>query len=241
MTVGLIGYGRFGKFAARIISKRATVLVFDKKSRPVRSPSKRIRKASLHEAATQPVVILAVPISSLQQTLRSISPLLKPGTLVVDVCAVKAMPVKWMKDLLPRYVSILGTHPLFGPDSAATSLEGHRIVLCPERITPLLLRDVVRELKGTGLATKTMSPDQHDAMIAKSLFLSQYIGRLVSKAGARHQAFSTKSYEHLLKIVRIADNDTRELFRDMWKYNRHAKVAVRRIRRAEKRMRRELQ
>ena len=37
-----------------------------------------------------------------------------------------------MQELLPQDVSILATHPIFGPDSAADSLKGRKIALCKE-------------------------------------------------------------------------------------------------------------
>jgi len=35
-------------------------------------------------------------------------------------------PVRWMRELLPPDVAILGSHPMFGPDSAAESLQGRK-------------------------------------------------------------------------------------------------------------------
>ncbi|MEK7250912.1 MAG: prephenate dehydrogenase/arogenate dehydrogenase family protein [Bacteroidota bacterium] len=233
MTVGIIGYGRFGKLSAKLIARRANVLVYDKNLRPKQFPSRRIRNATLQKASSQSIVILAVPVSSLQQALRSIVPYLQPSPLVLDVCAVKVKPVEWMKTILPKDVSILGTHPLFGPDSAHASIKGHRVFICPVRIQRELLRHVIRQLKAAGLVVNTISPEEHDKMIAETLFLTQYIGRLVGKAGLRRHAFSTKSYTDLMKIIKIADNDTRELFQDMLLYNPHAKQVLKRLLRAE--------
>ena len=47
--------------------------------------------------------------------------MLKENAVIVDVCSVKEYPVQWMRELLPANVSILATHPMFGPDSAADS------------------------------------------------------------------------------------------------------------------------
>ena len=154
----------------------------------------------------------------------------------MDVCAVKVKPVEWMKKNLPKGVSILGTHPLFGPDSAHASIKGHRLCICPIRIHKERLRHVIRQLKLAGLVVRVISPKEHDKMIAETLFLSQYVGRLVAKAGLARHAFSTKSYADLMKIVEIADNDTRELFRDMLTYNPYAKQVLKRLLRAEKRV-----
>jgi prephenate dehydrogenase len=239
VTVGLIGYGRFGKLAAKYIARHATVFVHDKNKR-VRSPSKRIRNATLHQAASQQIVILAVPVSSLKKTLHSIAPSLQHSALVLDVSAVKAIPVGCMQRILPKHVYILGTHPLFGPDSARDSVRGHRIFLCPVRIPDELLRHVIRLLKGEGLYVQEISPREHDKLIAETLFLTQLVGRLVGSASLPRHAHSTNSYSELMNIVRIADNDTRELFHDMWAYNAYAKRIVKRLQRVGKKLLSEL-
>ncbi len=43
---------------------------------------------------------------------------LAPDVLVMDTCSVKTHPVGLMERMLPATISILGTHPMFGPDSA---------------------------------------------------------------------------------------------------------------------------
>ena len=138
-----------------------------------------------------------------------------------------------MKKILPKGVSILGTHPLFGPDSAHASIKSHRVCICPVRIDKERLRHVNRHVEAAGLIVKAISPDEHDKMIAETLFLTQYIGRLVGRAGLRRYAYSTNSYRDLMNVVEIADKDTRELFRDMVIYNPYAKQVLRRLLRAE--------
>lgn len=235
MTIGLIGYGRFGEFAARYLAKRTQVLVFDvKKSR--KFPSRRIRAADLPLVAGQRVVVLAVPISALQATLRAIVPFVKPGSLIIDVCSVKMYPVRWMRSLLPPTVFILGTHPLFGPDSATGSLRNHRVVLCPVRIPRTLLNAVYRHLGSMGVVCIRMTPAAHDRFMAETLLLAQCVGRMVAQTEVRHHPYGTASYERLMNLARTADNDTRELFHDMVKYNPYAVGVLRRLLRAQRKV-----
>ncbi len=237
-TIGLIGYGRFGQLAAKFISSKANVLVYDKRRTVVSSPS--IQQASLRDVAAQPIVILAVPVSALQSTLRAIKPFLSNSkvnpNLVIDVCAVKSKPAQWMKNILPGNVEILATHPLFGPDSAGKSLKGHRIYLCPIRISKPRLRRAKGFLEDAGLIVEQISPREHDKIIAETLFLTQYVGRLIGEAGLRRQGNSTTSHANLMKIVKIADNDTRELFEDMVKYNPSAQSVLRKLLKAQQRI-----
>ncbi len=240
MTIGLIGYGRFGEFAAPLLARRAGVIVYDtRRGRPGRYP-RGVRRGRIAEVARQDVVLLAVPVSRVRGVLLRIRPYLRPGSLVVDFCAAKAMPVRWMKQIVPRSVGILGTHPLFGPDSAAGGLRGLTVVLCPVRIGGVQLSTVLTELHRAGLESIFMSPDDHDRMMAETILLSQYIGRLVGKARAARWPPVTRNYAHLLSIVQTVRKDTVGLFADMVRYNVHGKQLLRRLAVAQRDLRREI-
>jgi prephenate dehydrogenase len=240
VTVGLIGYGRFGAFAAAHLARQANVLVFDKKKRYGAFPSRRMRAAPLSVVAASDVVVLAVPISALRETLQGIVPFLRSAALVVDVCSVKALPVRWMREILPSSVRILATHPLFGPDTAGDSLRGHHVVLSPVRVPQALLRKIVARMRAAGLHCTTMTPAAHDTFIAETLVLAQFVGRVVARTPVRRYPFSTRSYSYLMKLAQIADNDTRELFQDMVKFNPYAMPVLRKFLRAQTGILREL-
>lgn len=239
-TIGLIGYGRFGEFVAPLLAGRARVVVYDARRRkPVRYP-RGVRKGDISEVARQDVVLLAVPVSEIRGVLLRIRPYLRPGSLVVDVCAAKAAPVRWMTRIVPQGVGILGTHPLFGPDSAAGGLRGLTVVLCPVRIGGVQLSTVLTELHRAGLETIFMNPDDHDRMMAETILLSQYVGRLVNRARATRWPPLTRNYAHLLSIVQTVRNDTVGLFADMVRYNVHGKQLLRRLTAAQRDLRREI-
>ena len=156
--IGVIGFGRFGRIMTRYLAED-----FEVKVHNWRDKSDQIREVcavpvSLEAACRQKLVILSVPISSMREMLRRIAPLLNPDATVVDVCSVKVYPIEWMRDALPESVSILGTHPMFGPDSAAESLHGHKIVLCGERIDPSCYEKVKVYLTGKGLHVVDILP-----------------------------------------------------------------------------------
>ena len=128
-SIGIIGFGRFGRLMARYLSPDGQVRGHDPHVSPEAIAAVGAAPATIGEVCRSDIVILAVPISHLQGLLSAIRPHLPPETLVVDVCSVKEQPVRWMQELLPETVDILGTHPMFGPDSAAGSLEGRKVVL----------------------------------------------------------------------------------------------------------------
>ena len=223
--VGLIGYGRFGRLAASYCAREAEVHVYDPRVR-VRGGG-GIRRATLAEAASQPVVVLAVPISELRGVLRSIRTLVRPGGLVVDVCSVKVFPLGWMNRILPPSVSIVGMHPLFGPDSDTGMLRGQRVVVSPSRNGARWMGRIRALARSHGVRLHVMTPAAHDRLMAETLLLTQYIGRLPRGAGIPERAWSTASYGHLRLIVRTALRDSEQLFVDMWRYNPYGKGTAR--------------
>lgn len=222
--IGLIGYGRFGRLTVQHVSPDFEVVVHTRN----REKASDIREAggqlvTLDEACAREIVILCVPISAMQATLKQIAPLLKPGTLVMDVCSVKMLPVQWMREALPEHVEILATHPMFGPDSAKDSLASHKLVMCPERIAPMRLSSVRAWMESRELNVIEATPEEHDRQIAVSLALTHFIGRSLSAFGAKQLDIDTEGYKRLLHILGVVENDTWQLFEDMHQFNPYAK------------------
>ena len=218
--IGLIGYGRFGRLTVANLSPDFQVVVYTRdtqKAADIAAAGGRL--VPFAEACQQKILILCVPISAMQATLKEIRPHLAPDTLVVDVCSVKVFPVEWMKRLLPDATHILATHPMFGPDSAARSLVGHKIVLCPERIQPGKYLKIKAWLEKIGLLIIETTPVEHDRKIATSLALTHFIGRGLSELGVQGMDIDTEGYKRLLRILEVVSKDTWQLFEDMHRFN----------------------
>lgn len=236
MTVGLIGYGRFGRLLAAHLARDVRIVVHDPALTPRSALPRRIVRAPLPIVASRRIVILAVPVRALRGVVRSIAPFVRPRALVIDVCAVKSHPARWMKRHLPHTCSILGTHPLFGPDSAARTVRGRTVVLCPVRISPRRLRDVRRALGRKGVISRVMNVGAHDRIAAETILLTQYLGRLVAHAGFRRHPALTANYGRLLAMVDSAGNDSLELFVDMVRFNPRGRAMVNSLQKAQKRV-----
>ncbi|MEE4263413.1 MAG: prephenate dehydrogenase/arogenate dehydrogenase family protein [Desulfobacteraceae bacterium] len=221
--IGIIGFGRFGKLVSHYLSQDLDVLVYnrsDKVSEIVRTGA---QPASLETVCQQAIVIPCVPISKFRDNLKTIAPLLKPGSLVIDVCSVKEYPVQWMLKELPDSVAILATHPMFGPDSAAESLKDRKICLCRVRAPEKQYHKIKNYLISKGLIIIEATAREHDEQIATSLSLTHLIGRTLSKCGAKPLNIDTEGYKRLLRILEVVERDTWQLFQDMHHYNPHAK------------------
>ncbi len=221
--IGIIGFGRFGKLTAGYLAEDFDVFVFNRTDKSTEIKKTGARTASLKTVCQQKFVILCVPISTFKEVLAEIGPLLKKDVVVVDVCSVKVYPTRWMKASLPETVSILATHPIFGPDSASDSLKNRKIFLSPVRINKEQYQKIKTYLASKELVLIESTPEDHDEQIAISLALTHYIGRTLSEFGAAPLGIDSEGYKRLLHILEVVEHDTWQLFYDMHQYNPYAK------------------
>ena len=210
-SLGLIGFGQFGRLAATILKSRYDVLVTD--TSPGAEAAARemgVGFGSLEDAASRAVVVVAVPVVAMRQVFAAIAPHLQPGAVVIDVGSVKMLPAQWMVEALPAHVDIVATHPLFGPQSARNGLAGLRLVVCPirgERHGSVAA--LGREL---GLTVTVTTPEEHDREMAYVQALTHLIGRSLVNLGIPDEDLKTPSYQHVLELCALIGADTFELF-----------------------------
>ena len=221
--IGIIGFGRFGKLASRYLAKDFDVLVHTRAGKTSEISQTGARAASIDTVCQQDVIIPCVPISIFKDFLKDIEPLIKPDALIADVCSVKEYPIRWMREILPDTVSILATHPMFGPDSASDSLQGCKICLCKVKIEERRYRQIRKYLASKGLVVIEATAREHDEQIATSLALTHLIGRTLSESGAAQLDIDTEGYKRLLHILEVVERDTWQLFTDMHHYNSYAR------------------
>jgi prephenate dehydrogenase len=221
MTVGVYGLGRFGYFWAEQLAARATVYGFSRD--PQRPVPGGVRRVGEDELLSLPVIILCVAISAMEEVLERMRSRLTPGALVMDTCSVKTYPVDLMQRLLPDSVAVLGTHPMFGPDSGRNGVRGLPLILCPARVTDSQTSQWRELFASLGLVVSVMSPDEHDKEAAFTQGVTHYIGRVLSDFGVRRSPIGTLGFNKLLEIVEQTCNDPWQLFLDLQRYNPHTR------------------
>jgi prephenate dehydrogenase len=222
MKIGMIGFGRLGKLIAKRLVQDSNLYIYDIEDLSKEIEAIGAKSSSLEEVCDCSIIIPFVPMSSLREVLKKMAPHIKTDTLVIDVCSVKSEPVKWMKEILPVHISILGTHPMFGPDSAKNTLYGSKIVVTPVRIEEEVLKNIISYLQDHGLKVIESTPEEHDKQIAHSLLLTHFIGRTLMDFGASSLEIDTKGYRRLMKILQTVENDSWQLFEDMNRFNPYA-------------------
>lgn len=207
MKVGIVGFGSFGQFAARVLHEYAEVFVWSE-------PSIRSDYASTVEFAAlrnMDVVILAVPLDAYEAVLIHLRPLLLPGTVVVDICSVKVYSRDIMLRILKGHENMLITHPLFGPESATDGTAGHGIVVTDvigSRAEKCLAfcADVL------GLNITRISAEEHDRVMAYVHVLTFFVARGLGSMHMPEIPFKTPSFNELMDLVRLDKKHSDDLF-----------------------------
>ena len=220
--IGIIGFGHFGRFIASHLNKTNKVFVRDKINKYREAQKIGIISCSQKEAVSKDIVILAVPISKLKNVLFKIKPHLRKESIVVDVCSVKVLPCKLMKRMLPDN-EIIGTHPLFGPQSGKQGIENMKIVVCPVRASPNSLNKIKNIFNRLGLRIIISSPQEHDKAMASSHALMHFIARSLLNIGITNQEIKIQSLDKALELIDIFKDDSSQLFRDVQNFNPFAK------------------
>jgi prephenate dehydrogenase len=218
--ISIVGFGNFGKFMAKqLVLTGFEVFVTDTTQKIKEAKEIGAKFVSLNESVENKIVILAVPMEKLEETLKNIKDKIKAGSLVLDVCSLKIFSCKLMKKILPKNIEIIGTHPLFGPQSARNSIIGMKIALVnvsAKKETFEIVNDFCLRL---GLKTIITTAQEHDRQMAVSQALTHFIGQICKKVNINRVEMSTKTFDDLMNIIEVIKNDTSALFNNMQQMN----------------------
>ena len=224
-SVGIIGFGRFGKVLANILQKGFAIRAYDPKTTGA-FPGVEI--TDLESVLKERVIFIAVPIRHFETVVKEISPQLSERTTIIDVCSVKKYPTEVMEKNLPESVGIIVTHPMFGPDSF---ISNNRLKMMMNNT-----RDVHgqfnfwrRFFKDQGIQVMEMSPDQHDHLAAQTQGVTHFLGRMLKEFGIKKTAIDTQGFRDLLDLVDQTCNDTWELYSDLQLYNPYTKKMIKNL------------
>jgi len=220
-TIGVIGYGRFGSF-------------FTNNVLPQIFPQVQIRIASrshvdkrvvpFKEVAASDLIFPAVPIRAMPGVLQRIAKHVRPHSIVMDICSVNVFPAKWMREYLPKTTPLISSHPMFGASSYEKvnhDLSKLTIVMYPVRIDTDRYEQI-RNAFCRIFKVVEMSPDTHDQKAAHFQFLSHLLGSVLHRLDLKRTAIDTESASRMFDMIEVLNNDSMELFEDMYKYNPYA-------------------
>jgi prephenate dehydrogenase len=225
-TIGVIGYGNFGKVVCNNLFPENNIILFSKTA-DQKDLNKRITLAdTLEELVTQSdIIIPCVPIRNFKEVIKDLAVFITPGQIVMDICSVKEYPAKTMQEYLPHYVEVIASHPMFGPNSIKIkkgNLKDMNMVLyniSANETNYNLIKQYLSKLK---LKIIEISPEEHDQQSAQSQFFSMIIGQLVLQLKLNPTPIDTPGAHALFEAMRYTGKDI-TIIEDMIKYNRYCK------------------
>ena len=217
MTIGVYGLGRFGSFWASQLSRRYDVVA------ATRSPSREtpagVRRVELSALGSADAVFICVAISALEPALEQLVPHLAAHATVIDTCSVKLYPLEVMLRLVPEPLEVLGTHPMFGPDSARGGIVGLPLIITEGRASRKTYDAWYGRFAELGLRVVEMSADRHDHEAAFTQGVTHVIGRVLKELDLNESRIGTLGYRKILEVIEQTCNDPYQLFLDLQRFN----------------------
>jgi prephenate dehydrogenase len=219
-NVCITGFGRLGETLAGIVQDRLDVGVIEPDpERAARALELGCKVVGLEAAAEYDANIVCVPISQFEGVVQELAPHLAPGSTLMDACSVKVFPARVMAETVPEGVSVIATHPLFGPDSVGRGLDTLTMVTSPVRAAPKRFSQWDEFWKSYGLNVINATPEEHDHVSAYTLGMTHFFGRIMDELHLEPQVITTVGYSALYEVMRQTNRDSWQLFRDMQHYN----------------------
>ena len=214
LSIGLIGFGRFGQFIARTFQKYGRVVVTSRSDYTEIANGMGVTYVPLDDperflAEDLDVIVVATSILSFESTIAGVVPAirsfldsksqveLKPrGPLIVDVLSVKEHSRQVMLDLLPPECDILCTHPMFGPDSGKNGWNGLNFVYEKTRIDGVVTEptDTADEIGGHSIHEDNESHVEGMDRIERFLSIWEEEGcRMIAMSCKEHDSHAANS------------------------------------------------
>lgn len=181
LRITIIGTGAIGTalgMALRASGQEMTVVGHDKELTHANEARQRgaidkIEWNLLNSVAGADLVLLALPLSAIAETLRLIGPELRADAVVSDTAALKAPVQRWAAQHLPPTVHFVGGNPLVqtrgsGPTAATADLfAGKRYSLTPLASTAEAAISLVSGIVSLlGAEPLYLEPVEHDGLIS---------------------------------------------------------------------------
>jgi len=155
------------------------------------------------------LVIMASPVKTILETIKTIGPHLKRGCIVSDVGSTKESIVDVAQTDLPSHVFFVGAHPLAGSEKSGIHhanpelFQGALCLLTPTDKTNREALGKVKEVwERMGSSVKTVSPGDHDKYLAFVSHLPHVIAyALVGSIPSESLAYAGKGLKDLTRIA----------------------------------------
>jgi hypothetical protein len=252
LTIGIVGYGRYGQFLATKLSKRHRVICTDvlvDNSNDVDVVADNVQYYTPSELSAflrdLDVIILTVPLIDFEEVVSALPKDRVRGKLVVELCPLSSYPKSVLLRNLPSDADIICASPMFGPSSSSSSSSstsswgGLPFVYEKVRVSDVgRANSFLSIFEEERCKMVEMTAEQLDASNADAEFVTHLTGRLLDSEELLPPVMvSTKEYAALLDVADRTtapsgedDDSSFDLFYGLFKFNPNAKHILDKVR-----------
>jgi prephenate dehydrogenase len=135
------------------------------------------------------LVLLATPVMTFAETLNAMIPYLPADATITDVGSVKHWVVRELEPLIGSQMAFVGVHPVAGKETTGAAAAdqdlfvNRRVIVTPSaRSTPTAIAAVESLWRATGARIDRMTPEVHDAILARASHLPQIASSVLAVA-----------------------------------------------------------
>ncbi|OVA07825.1 Prephenate dehydrogenase [Macleaya cordata] len=235
LKIGIIGYGPFAQFLAKIMMKQGHIISATSRSDYSHICSQLgltfFTEIEPFMDADHDVILICTSILSLSKVLKSL-PIhrLKKPILFAEVLSVKEHPKDLLLQVLPEDFDVLCTHPMFGPESGKDGWKDLPFVYDKVRIRDEeICSRFLQIFKDEGCRMVEMSCEEHDKLAARSQFLTHTVGRVLSEMEIESTSMDTKGFQKLLQLKESTMKNSFDLYSGLFVHNRFAKQELKNL------------
>lgn len=220
MKVAIIGAGKMGRWFTRFFLEEGDSVTVSSRGKEkllkIRDEFGVEITDNVNAVKDADKVLICVPLENFETVVKEISPHVRPGHVVMDICSIKETPVKIMHRYIKTGIT-LGTHPVFGP--GIKNIENQNFVLTPtndeEKRFAMEFKNWLEERQTNVFI---MSPRKHDKLMSVVLGFSHFLGLVVCDTLLNYPNFleTTKvagpSYKLLLTFAEAVASEETEFY-----------------------------
>jgi prephenate dehydrogenase len=220
MKIAVIGAGKMGVWFAKFFeAKKHEVILADRKKEQLeylKDVPVDLTTNFQEAVCDADQIYLCVSISAIEDVVKTISPVLHSGQVVMDICSIKEAPVKTMHQYI-KEATVLGTHPVFGPGSNGVKHKAY--ILTPTNpVEEKFAAEFKKWLEQEEANVFVMSPKKHDELMSVVLGLPHFLGLvacetlLEQKNLAETKQVAGTTYRMLFTLAEATALETPDLY-----------------------------
>jgi prephenate dehydrogenase len=178
------GAGGMGRWCSQALkSAGMDVSISSRKDASAIAKSLGVGVSQQSKAGEFDIIVLSVPMDALDGIVSEIAPMMRPGSLLMDLSSLKKEPVETMLGHTSQDVEVIGTHPLFGPD--IKDVRGRTIVIVPTERSKKWFPIIHDALEKTGANIEITTAEDHDNKMAIVQGLTHFVHLAIARAYER--------------------------------------------------------